>query len=49
MRTCEYASLKFEQVADLLTALNIEALWDEASVAERQILIEDLEFGSKMS
>jgi site-specific DNA recombinase len=42
LRTSEWASLKFEQVSEVLAALNIEELWDEASVAERRILIEDL-------
>jgi site-specific DNA recombinase len=41
-RSREWASLKFEQVAHILAELNVDALWDEASVAERRILIEDL-------
>ena len=42
LRTREYASLRFEQVANVLTELDLEALWDKASFAERRILIEDL-------
>ena len=42
LRTSEWASLKFQEVSEVLAALNFEELWDEASVAERRILIEDL-------
>jgi hypothetical protein len=31
-----------EQVSEVLAALNFEELWDEASVSEERILIEDL-------
>ena len=42
LRTKEWASLKFGEVSEVLAALNFEELWDEASMAERRILIEDL-------
>jgi hypothetical protein len=41
-RTSEQAADKFEHVAALLNDMDLDALWEEASLAERKILIEDL-------
>ena len=38
----ERAIDQFDHVATLLAELDLESLWEEASVAERRILVEDL-------
>ncbi len=41
-RTMDDAADKFEDVAALLNDMNLDALWEEASLAERKVFIEDL-------
>ena len=41
-RTMERAADQFDEVSSLLADLNLESMWDEANLAERRILIEDL-------